>query len=255
MGTFRERLLDYFVHEIFLRRESFLLNCYPKCIILIRHGESAANVDQKVLAAVPDHKVKLTHLGYSEALKAGRNLRAVIGDEELYAYYSPYQRAQETLYAILEGGNLHKQTKIQIEDVRLIEQKFGNHQNPEQMRAEKKSRNEYGRYFYQFKQGESGLDVTLRATAFADRLFDHFRTGYYSTRPEIEWNVLIVSHGLFMRVFLKSFLRRTVADYSRWYNYANCEMCILEKGEDGEYTVSTDTPLPLTPRKRMALND
>ena len=144
---------------------------------------------------------------------------------------------------------------MQIEDVRLIEQKFGNHQSREQMEQEKLSRLKYGRYFYQFKYGESGLDVTLRATAFTDRLFDHFRTGYYSTRPDIEWNVLIVSHGLFMRVFLKAFLRRTVADFQKWFNYANCEMCILVKDENGEYVVSPDTPLPLTPRKRSALND
>ena len=193
--------------------------------------------------------------GYKQALAAGRKLKHLIGDEDLYAYYSPYKRAQETLYAILEGGNLEPQTKIQIEEPRLIEQKFGNHQSRENMEEERIARSKYGRYFYQFREGESGLDVTLRAQAFTDRLFDHFRTGYYSTRPDLEWNVLIVSHGLFMRVFLKAFLRKTVADFSRWYNYANCEMCILCKNEIGEYYVCQDTPLPLVPRKRIALND
>lgn len=147
-----------------------------------------------------------------------------MGDEDIYAYYSPYKRAQETLYAIMEGGNLQKQTKTKIEDVRLIEQKFGNRQSKEMMDLEKQERIKYGRFFYQFKSGESGLNVSLRATAFTDRLFDHFRTGYYSTKPNIEWNVLIVSHGLFMRVFLKSFLRKPVADFQKWYNYGNCEI-------------------------------
>ena len=125
----------------------------------------------------------------------------------------------------------------------------------EAMRLEKVARKKYSRYFYQFKEGESALDVTLRATAFSDRLFDHFRTGYYSTRPRLHWNVLVVSHGLFMRVFLKSFLRKTVDEFSQWYNYANCEMCILVKGENGIYDICPTTPLPTTPRKRSKLND
>ena len=200
-------------------------------------------------------KFQCTDKGYKEAMAAGVQIKELIGDEDLYAYYSPYSRTAETLYAILEGGNLHKQTYTQIEDVRLIEQSFGNLQNPEEMEKVKQRRLQYGRYFYKFRDGESALDVTLRATAFVDRLYDHFRTGYYSTHPEKEWNVLIVSHGLFMRVFIKCFLRRTVQDFLKWYNYANCELCILNKEDDGTYAVDSTTPLPLAPRKRKALND
>ena len=199
--------------------------------------------------------IRWTDRGYNEAMSAGKKLKELIGDEDLYAYYSPYSRAAETLYAILEGGNLHRQTFTQIEDVRLIEQSFGNLQDPTEIAKEKQKRMKYGRYFFKFKDGESGLDVTLRATAFVDRLYDHFRTGYYSTHPEKEWNVLIVSHGLFMRVFVKCFLRRTVQDFLKWYNYANCELCVLNKEKDGTYTVCPTTPLPLAPRKREALND
>jgi len=118
--------------------------CYPKRIILIRHGESEANINHVILADVADHEIPLTPRGYEEALQAGRELKELICDEDLYCYYSPYKRARETLYAILEGGNLGKQTKVQIEDVRLIEQKFGNHQNPEWMEQERILRLKYG---------------------------------------------------------------------------------------------------------------
>ena len=57
---FRERILNYFVQEIFQRRETFLISCFPKRIIIIRHGQSQANVDHHVLEDVPDDKIKLT---------------------------------------------------------------------------------------------------------------------------------------------------------------------------------------------------
>eukprot|EP00485_Elphidium_margaritaceum_P004119 CAMPEP_0202690526 /NCGR_PEP_ID=MMETSP1385-20130828/5486_1 /ASSEMBLY_ACC=CAM_ASM_000861 /TAXON_ID=933848 /ORGANISM="Elphidium margaritaceum" /LENGTH=244 /DNA_ID=CAMNT_0049345797 /DNA_START=225 /DNA_END=956 /DNA_ORIENTATION=+ len=237
--------MSYVVQQIFKRREQFIKKCYPHRIILIRHGESAANVDPSHLCTISDHDIPLTAKGHAQALDAGKRLKALIGEQHLYCYYSPYKRAHETLHAILDGGQLHEQTKVVIEDVRLIEQKFGNHQDIDAMLREKESRLRYGRFFYQFKEGESGLSVLLRATTFTDRLFDHFRTGYYSTRPDIMWNVLIVSHGLFIRVFLKAFLRRSLHEFQQWYNYGNCEMCILVKGDDGEYSVSPLTPLPL----------
>ena len=59
---YRERVLTYFMQQIFKRRESFLKRCYPKRIILIRHGQSASNIDQLVLATVPDHEIRLTRM-------------------------------------------------------------------------------------------------------------------------------------------------------------------------------------------------
>ena len=50
--------------------------------------------------------------GYKQAIEAGKKLKLLIGKEDLYCYYSPYKRARETLYGILEGGNLHKQCKV-----------------------------------------------------------------------------------------------------------------------------------------------
>ena len=57
---FSDQILNYFVQQIFLRREKFLISCFPKRILIIRHGQSQANVDHKLLEQVPDDKVKLT---------------------------------------------------------------------------------------------------------------------------------------------------------------------------------------------------
>lgn len=270
-------IVDATWKKIFERRDEYLTKCYPDrysfihtkahkhtnivCflfvnrIIILRHGESYANVHESILSDIPDHQIPLTENGISQAIRAGIRIKAICGDDPIYCYYSPYMRAKETLDNVMIGGHLDLQVFTKLEDPRLIEQKFGNKQSHENMKMEKNMRLEYSRYFYQFKYGESGLDVNLRATAFVDRLFDHFRTGYYATKPDVHWNVLIVSHGLFMRVFLKAFLRCTINEFSTWYNYANCEMCVLIKQTDGSYLVCESTPLPTTPRNRDKMND
>lgn len=57
---YHEKILSVITMKIFERRESFLIKCYPERIILIRHGQSEANIDQHVLGHTPDHAIKLT---------------------------------------------------------------------------------------------------------------------------------------------------------------------------------------------------
>ena len=44
----------------------------PKRIILIRHGESEANVNPHLFASVPDYAIELTEKGREQALNAGK---------------------------------------------------------------------------------------------------------------------------------------------------------------------------------------
>lgn len=44
------------------------------------------------------------------------------------------------------------------------QQQFGNFQNHEEMRKAKKDRGQFGRFYYRFPQGESGLDVYTRVS-------------------------------------------------------------------------------------------
>ena len=55
----------------------------PKRIILIRHGESEANVDRYLFGQVPDYTIELTQKGREQALEAGRKLKGIVGDEKL----------------------------------------------------------------------------------------------------------------------------------------------------------------------------
>ena len=55
----------------------------PKRIILIRHGESEANVDRYLFGQVPDYTIELTQKGREQALEAGRKLKGIVGDERM----------------------------------------------------------------------------------------------------------------------------------------------------------------------------
>lgn len=45
----------------------------PKRIILVRHGECDANIDENKFATIPDYTIELTPKGYEQALEAGKN--------------------------------------------------------------------------------------------------------------------------------------------------------------------------------------
>ena len=53
----------------------------PKRIILLRHGESEANVDHEVYAQVPDWKIALSATGVAQAREAGRKIAELAGGE------------------------------------------------------------------------------------------------------------------------------------------------------------------------------
>ena len=65
----------------------------PKRIILIRHGESEANVDMYLFGRVPDYTIELTDMGRTQAVEAGRKLKELVGDESLYFYVLPIMRS------------------------------------------------------------------------------------------------------------------------------------------------------------------
>jgi broad specificity phosphatase PhoE len=53
-------------------------------------------------------------------------------------------------------------------------------------------------------------------------------------------NILIVSHGLFIRLFLMRFYRWSVEKFHTLENFENCQYCILESNdEDGSFILKT----------------
>ena len=67
----------------------------PKRVILIRHGESIGNVNEKLYEKIADWRISLTQNGIEQAEKAGREIKELIGEETVQVYCSPYLRTKQ----------------------------------------------------------------------------------------------------------------------------------------------------------------
>lgn len=85
----------------------------PKRIILIRHGESQANVDKYLFGSVPDYTIELIDKGREQAKEAGKRLKELVGDQPVYFYVYPFWRARSTF----EGGAQYDGTLNRKEQV------------------------------------------------------------------------------------------------------------------------------------------
>ncbi|WP_156726376.1 histidine phosphatase family protein [Streptomyces apocyni] len=199
----------------------------PRRIVLVRHGQSVGNVDDSVYEREPDHALRLTDLGWAQAEAIGKRLREQFDGERVSVYVSPYRRTHETFRAF----HLPPEQVRVREEPRLREQDWGNWQDRDDVRLQKAYRDAYGHFFYRFAQGESGADVYDRVGAFLESLHRSFEA------PDHPPNVLLVTHGLTMRLFCMRWFHWTVAEFEALSNPGNAEVRMLLIGEDGRYTL------------------
>lgn len=226
---------------------SFLL--LPKRLVLVRHGESAANADRSVYSHTPDWKIPLTDLGQEQAKQCAAVIKQLVQRDNVYLYTSPYQRARQTLDHIRAALD-PDQIEGEREDERLREQEMGNFQPFEQMKATWAERQTSSRFYYRFPNGESGSDVCDRVSLFLDSLFRERRevvgmqqrevvgmqqrteAGRASTSSPEDHNVVIVCHGLFVRLFISRWYKLPVEIFEALYNPPNCGVVILERDDE-----------------------
>ncbi|CAD6338042.1 unnamed protein product [Miscanthus lutarioriparius] len=116
----------------------------------------------------------------------------------------------------------------------------GNFQDREQMRLEKEIRLRYGRFFYRFPNGESAADVYDRITGFRETLLADIDIGRFhppGTTTTGDMNIVLVSHGLTLRVFLMRWYKWTVRQFEGLENLANCGALVMQTGEGGRYSL------------------
>ncbi len=193
----------------------------PKRILLMRHGEAEGNVDQTLFQTKPDHLMTLTPRGIIQARTAGDDIRRIIGLERIRVYLSPYLRTRQTFREL----GIRHQVDMVIDEPRLREQDWGNFQHGDRILEQKRQRADYGHFIYRLQHGESGADVFDRVSAFMDTLFRGFG------RPGHPPNVLIVTHGLTMRLFMM-----------RWFHWSVEYFESLENPRPGELKILTDGP-------------
>jgi len=207
----------------------------PRRIILIRHGESQGNVDESTYAFTPDWRVALTDNGRAQAYEAGKELRNIIGSEgQVFFYYSPYRRTRETVTELLKHFDVDRVLSSR-EEPRISEQQFGNFQNVDQVWEAKKERQKFGRFYYRFRSGEAGLDVYSRVSSFISTLVrdcQQYTTAGYDLDNV---SVVIVTHGISLRLFLMRWFQFSVEEFERSENPKNGKLVVMEKWCFGWY--------------------
>ncbi|MFD7157141.1 phosphoglycerate mutase family protein [Kribbella sp. NPDC059898] len=197
----------------------------PLRIVLVRHGESEANLDKTVYERTPDHAVPLTAVGHEQAAKTGRELRELFENEPARVYVSPYLRTRQTL----ESLGLDDLIGVPREEPRLREQDWANLQDTEDIEQQEQLRNSFGHFFYRFTHGESGADVYDRVSTFLETMHRDFES---ADAPK---NVLLVSHGLTMRLFCMRWFHWSVRFFESLRNPANAGTRVLLRQPDFRY--------------------
>jgi broad specificity phosphatase PhoE len=204
----------------------------PKRIILIRHGKSEGNADRKVLETTPDYALNLTEEGVEQAKQAGLEIKKIIGDESLQVYASPYYRTRQTLQHI-QTSLIGNAIKI-FEDPRIREQDWGHLRILELADEIKHERDNFSTFYYRIPDGESGADVYDRVSIFLETMHRDFRKTEY---PD---NVLIVTHGMTLRLFLMRWYHWSVEEFELLRNPQNCQIVIMEKDANDRYNLSSE---------------
>lgn len=188
----------------------------PRNIILVRHGQSVGNANREVYKETPDPYLQLTPKGKQQAIDVGHDLTRFINPETPVQFYlSPYWRTRQTFQGI---------TKVfrnftWYEDARLREQEWGKDMKSRDGYSDKMEeyRDQYGHFYYRFRNGgESCADVFDRVSDFIGTMFRDFEKSHYPS------NVIIVTHGMTMRLFLMRWFHCSVEEFETWGNPLNC---------------------------------
>lgn len=222
---------------------------YIKRIFLIRHGKSQGNVDISLYKRIPDANIPLTEIGEEQAFNSGVKLAEFIEneimisypafqDENLRIWSSSYLRARQTTGNLIKGmgetlTKLHYDNRVS--DL-IVEQNFGlfdgltqqeqDNLYPKESAYIKKMYEGNAGHFAIFPMGESRAQVCNRADQFKDKIW---RDVTRENNP-VE-NLIIVSHGVTIRAFIKAFLNHPYEWFENERNPDNCSIQYIERDE------------------------
>lgn len=192
-------------------------------IILIRHGESEANLDHTIYERKFDHEIELTKKGIQQANDTGKLLSGYLPNvkDPIKALVSPYKRTQQTwneIYKYLNRNNIDFEV-----DPRIIEQECTQFRDSDHRAEIFKKRDEAGRFWFRFKFGESGFDVYNRVQDFLTDL----KVDRALFKEDSDY--IIVSHEIALRcLLLKALHLIDISDFDNMPNIQNCAPIVLE---------------------------
>lgn len=147
----------------------------------------------------------------------------------------------ETTHDLSEKVESKDYIKYRVKDEpRLREQDFGNFQEVSSMKDVLEKRKTYGHFFFRFPQGESAADVYDRVASFQETLFRHFEERQSKKIRDV---IVLVTHGIYSRVFLMKWFRWTYEEFESFTNVPNGCVIVMELDEETDrYFLRTKLP-------------
>lgn len=213
-------------------------------IILVRHGETTANVDKSVYLKTADHAVPLSDNGHAQALIAGDRVADFLLKEchptatNTRVWSSPYKRTRQTATHIRQRLGRYSIDHDYREHINLCEQQYGlfdgipddelkDHYPAEYAHYAKCEEHE-GKFWARMPLGESRFDVAVRVhQAFGTWHRDQQRSG-------VE-NLVVVCHGVTLRAIVMQWMHLTPEWFETEPNPPNCAIRVLSNGVDNGY--------------------
>lgn len=208
-------------------------------ILLVRHGESAGNVDPGVHRWMADHAIPLSDRGRDQVREAGRKIdeyyAQVYGDlrPHVRLWVSPYRRTRETADGLVETAG-HWITDRR-EHVLLCEQQFGlfdgvpDEELPRRFPAEhehfEKCQRFEGRFWARMPLGESRFDVAVRV----HQAFGTFQRDRETKGIE---DLIVVCHGVTLRAFVMMWCHLSPEWFEAEPNPNNCAVRLIDNSGD-----------------------
>ncbi|CCE91923.1 acid phosphatase DET1 TDEL_0D03390 [Torulaspora delbrueckii] len=166
------------------------------------------------------------------------------GKSKFALWYPPtfpsgfYENRRRSPVEELSDGKNFLQYRVK-DDPRIREQDFGNFQQVNSMQDVMKKRSTYGHFFYRFPEGESAADVYDRVASFQETLYRYFERT--NKRPRDA--VVLVTHGIYCRVFLMKWFRWTYEEFESFTNVPNGSMIVMEfDNSTDRYVLRTELP-------------
>lgn len=159
-------------------------------LLLVRHGESTANVNKSIYLHTADHKIAVTAKGVEQADEAGKKV-AALAKGSVAVYISPYKRTRETwnrMSAFVKADNV-------TESPSLREQEHATFSTLGEAEAARVMAKAHGKMWWRYQNAESIANVYDRVLAFHNHILIKKQD---ALAPQ---TVVVVAHEIVLKMY------------------------------------------------------